>query len=249
MILIPAVLLVVGIVVDLSQLFRPSGLAALACTVDLVAETPEPLAVVARYHDTIVAQAARHDLPAELVAAVIVNHQRYLSPFRRFTDCSGSAMGANLSLGLAQLRVSTAAQLDGMLFDQMSASEYRSLRSRLLEPELNIEYEARELRSLLERKHRYPGIDAETLIHDPFAIALLVTEYRAGRMRTPAEQSRLSAEAFGALRVIQEETLELFGRDREDARVIRGRIGEYLDFIYCESGIFNSSVCEAARNR
>ena len=42
------------------------------------------------------------------------------------------ALGANLSLGLGQLRLSTAARLDGKSWETLSASEYRDIRSRLL---------------------------------------------------------------------------------------------------------------------
>jgi hypothetical protein len=242
-ILVPAICLVVVLAADLAQWFRPSIVAAVACTPKLVAGSPDPQAIVRAYHDDIVAQAALHDLPPELVAAVIINHQRYLSSFRRFTDCAGSALGANLSLGLAQLRLSTAAQGDGRMLDDLSATEFRALRTRLLDPRQNIAYEARELRSLLERKSRYPGMSAAELIHDPFVMALAVTEYRMGRLTTASRSSRLSAEAFNALNVIQKETLGLFGRYADDARRVRTEIGEYLDFIYCESGIFNAGVC------
>jgi hypothetical protein len=247
-VLLVALCLVAWLVIDLSRMVKPSAVSAAACTADLVAAWPDPAAIVDRYHDTITAEASRRDLPPELVAAVIINHQRYLSRFRRFTDCFGSALGANLSLGLAQLRLSTAAQLDGILFERVTASEFRELRARLLDPKLNIAYEAKELRALLERPGRYPGIGADELINDPFAMALVITEYRMGRLPTPSEQSRLSAEAFNGLRVIQDETLDLFARDPEEVRTIRRDIGNYLDYIYCESGIFNVSVCDKSRH-
>jgi len=242
-ILIPAVCLAALVIADFMQVARPSLVAAVQCPAEFVTRTPDAPGLVARYHETIAAEAAAHDLPPELLAALIVNHQIYIPPWRRFTDCAGSAMGANLSLGLAQLRLSTAAQLDGRAFESLSPGEFRSLRRQLLEPPQNIVYEARELRSLLDRKNRYPGMGAETLIRDPFVMALVMTEYHMGRMTTASEDSRLSANAFNALRLLAEETLDSFGRADADVAAIRSKVVEYLSYVYCDSGIFNAGVC------
>jgi hypothetical protein len=242
--MVPVLILLVLLAVDLMQVTRASSLSAIGCTNALISGRPDWQKIVVRYNDAIAMQAAVYDLPAELLAAVIVNHQRYLSSFRAFTDCFGSALGADLSLGLAQVRISTAAWIDGAPLQDLAASEYRELRARLLAPASNIAYEARELRALLEQENRYPGMNAETLIHDPFVMALLVTEYRMGRLSTASASSRLSANAFNALRLIQDGTVDRFGRDANDTLRIRTGIREYLHNIYCESGIFNEGVCQ-----
>jgi hypothetical protein len=243
-ILLPVLGLVLVVVLDSVQLVRPSIVSGAACAGQLLRAKPDARAIVTQYRGTIAAEASRNDLPAELVAAVIYNHQAYMSSFRRFTDCFGSAFGANLSLGLAQLRISTAAELDGTYIENLSPSDYRSLRSRLLEPATNIAYQARELRALLERENRYPGMGAQALIHDPPVMALIITEYRMGRLKTDSRSSRLSANAFNALKLMQDEVLDLFGRDAGDSRLIRREIRDYLSRIYCESDLFNQSVCE-----
>lgn len=247
LLLLAAIAVLAVVVTDLMQFMRPSALAAVACTGELVRRRPDARSLIVRYHDTISSQAARYDLPPELVAAVIVNHQAYLSTFRRFTDCFGSALGANLSVGLAQLRLSTVALTDGTPLTDLSASEFRALRKRLLQPEQNIAYEARELRALLERRNRYPGMGAEALIRDPFVMALLITEYRMGRMSTASDKSRLSANAFNALQLIADDTLDRFERDANDRQRIRSAIRNYLHTVYCESGIFNASMCREWR--
>jgi hypothetical protein len=244
---VPVLLLVTLLAADALQLMRPSGLAAVACTAKLFHARPHDHEIVARHHATIVDEAARFDLPPELLAAVIVDHQIALSRFRHFTDCSGSAVGANLSLGLAQMRLSTAAQLDGKLLTNLSAPEYRRLRSRVLNDESNIMYAAKELRALLEQRNRYPGLDAAALMREPAVMALILTEYRMGRLRTAAESSRLSANAFHALSVMDDLTLSEFGRDEDDVLRIRSGIRTYLDHVYCERGIFNAGVCEEWR--
>jgi hypothetical protein len=198
-----------------------------------------------QFRDRISKSAERYDLPAELVAAVIVNHQAKISSRDRFTDCVGSALGADVSVGLAQVRLSTAARLDGAELEGLTASEYRGLRSRLLDPEQNIAYQARELRALLEQEHRFPGIGAQALIHDPYVMALLVTEYRIGRLETPNGSSRLSGAAFDALRWIEQGSVDLFDRIPAEMAQIRSEVRAYLRHIYCDSGIFNSSACEA----
>ena len=242
--LLPAVALLILLVADLVQVTRASGLSAATCIPVLFRETPDVQGLVVRYRDTIAREAALYDLPAEMVAAVIVNHQAYISSFRRFTDCFGSAWGADLSLGLAQVRLSTAARIDGSPLEGFSASEYRDLRTRLLDAEQNILYEARELRALIEQENRFPGMSAQMLIHDPFVMALLITEYRMGRLDTPSDSSRLSVNAFGALQRIHDGTMDRFDRDPNDTLRIQSEIREYLHYINCESGIFNLSACE-----
>jgi hypothetical protein len=229
---------------DALQLFKPSALSATACVGSVFHNRPSGREVIARHHDAIVAEASRFDLPPELLAAVIVDHQIYLSRFRQFTDCFGSALGANLSLGLAQMRLSTVAQLDGKMLEDLSPTEFRRLRSRVLDDDLNIMYAAKELRALLERRHRYPGMTAEMLVHDPAVMALIVSEYRMGRFGTAPENSRLSANAFNALQLLSDLTLEQFDRGERDVLVVRAAIREYLDHVYCERGIFNAGVCE-----
>lgn len=245
--IVAALVLLALLTIDAMQLARPSGIAAAACTGTLLNARPSGEEVAARHHDTIAEEAARADLPPELLAAVIVDHQIALTRFRAFTDCFGSALGANLSIGLAQMRLSTAAQLDGKMLADLAPAEFRQLRARMLDDALNIRYAAKELRALLERRHRFPGMSAETLIHDPFVMALIITEYRMGRLGSDPERSKLSAAAFYTLRVVDDLTLASFGRDADD--VIRARVGirAYLDHVYCERGLFDADVCDEWR--
>lgn len=242
--LVPALSLLVLLAVDLMQAVRPSGLAAAACAATLFRSKPDAQSLVARYRDAIADQARRYDLPAELVAAIVVDHQSQLSSYRAFTDCLGSALGANLSLGLAQVRLSTGARLDGKRLGQLSGSEYRALRSRLLDPESNIAYAARELRALRDRPNRYPGMPADALIDRPDAMALLITEYRMGRLSTSSETSRLGINAFSALGLIEDGTLDRFGRNVNDTRRMRAASRAYLTDVYCRRGMFNQGVCD-----
>lgn len=246
--IVAGLVLLAVVAVDVLALVKPSGLAAAACGATLLQRRPTGEEVLSRHHDTIAAEAARFDLPPELLAAVVVDHQISLTRFRAFTDCFGSAFGANLSLGLAQMRLSTAAQLEGKRLADLSPTEFRSLRARMLDDELNIMYAAKELRALLERRHRFPGMSAQTLMHDPAVMALVITEYRMGRLGSDPESSRLAAAAFYTLHLIDDLTLSEFGRGEGDVREARAAIRAYLDHVYCERGIFNASVCEQWRS-
>lgn len=236
-------LLLALLAADLMRWVKPSGLSALACTTTLFRNNPDTSQLLALHRDAIIKEAARHDLPGALVAAVIVDHQNQQSLSGNLSDCLGSAVGVNLSLGLAQMRLSTAAQNDGKLPTELSASEYRQLRSRLLNPESNIAYAARELRALMERPIRFPGMRAAELLHNPEAMALLISEYRKGRMPTAAARSSLNINAFSTLGLMQDGTLAQFDRPEEDPELARSRIREYLDRIYCQSGMFNERGC------
>lgn len=231
------------LVADVTDAIRPSVISATGCIGLLFEDNPEAIELVRRHQSAISAEAAKNDLPPELLAAVIINHQNYQPVSRQLSDCLGSALGANLSLGLAQIRISTAAQLDGRHVRDLSPSEFRQLRATLSSPESNIAYQGREMRFLLDRKNRYPGLGADALIHDPFKMALLITEYRMGAANTASETSRLSAAAFTALTVLEEQTLTMFARNPADVSQIRASILEYLETIYCRSGIFNEGVC------
>lgn len=242
--LLAAVIFVVVVTADLLQIVRPSGIAAASCVPGLFAGAPSSGDLLAAHESEIEEQAIINGLPPELLAAVIINHQGGMSAWRRFTDCFGSALGANLSLGLAQVRLSTAALVDGETLASLSPRRFRRLRKDLLTDERNIAYQAREMRALLEREHRFPGLGPDELIREPFVMALLITEYRTGRSAAASIDSRLDANAFSALRILRRDMLQRFRRKPDEVAAIRKAIGEYLTYIYCDSGIFNSGVCE-----
>jgi hypothetical protein len=232
------------VAVEKLDLTRTDSIAAVACAGELFRARPEAAGIINQYRQTILEQATRHALPPELMATIIFAHQRGLTSFRRFTDCAGSAMGSDLSLGLAQIRISTAIGNDGIQYASVSAATFKKYRSGLLDPVRNIQYQAREMRRLLDRDIRFPGISSEELIHYPFGMALLMSEYRMGRQSARIGTARLSASAFWDLGHMQEDGVYIFGRDAADVALIQDNVRKYLDYIYCEKGIFNASVCE-----
>src|SRR5690554_5368094 len=84
--------------IDAMQVVRPSGVAAMSCVTTLIREPADAGQLVSVHRDTIVHQSRLNTLPSVLVAAVIFDHQDELTRSSAFTDCFGSALGANLSL-------------------------------------------------------------------------------------------------------------------------------------------------------
>jgi hypothetical protein len=241
----PAICLILFVLAEKLAYLKTDSLIAVVCTRELFSAKPDALAIISQYRNIIATEAQRYDLPAELLAAIIYSHQSALTPFRKFTDCAGSALGYDLSLGLAQIRISNAATNDRVPFASLSPGAFKNYRSILLDPVQNIKYQAKELRLLLERDSRFPGITSEQLIRAPFIMALLMSEYRMGRQEADSGTSRLSANAFGDLKLLQENSVFIFGRDSADNLQIQNNVREYLDYIHCESGMFNTAACDA----
>jgi hypothetical protein len=240
--------LIAALSADMARLVKPSGLSAASCTPILFRKDSGEPQFIEAARSAIIRESERNDLPSLLVAAIAVDHRRQLTRYRTFTDCFGSALGANLSLGPAQIRMSTAAQLDGQSFPTMSVTAHRGLRALLLETNTNISYEARELRALLERQQRSPGISASALLNSPATMAILITEYRSGRMSTTDENSPVGANALRTLRLLSDDALAPFrGPDFDPARN-RREIEAYFAAIRCKSGKSNRACARDSRS-
>lgn len=226
-----------------ARIVRPDILDAVTCTGVYLTDKPTYLDIITANRNAIATEAKAQDLPPEVVAMVIAGHQHFQTINRNFTDCAGSALGYNLSLGLAQVRLSTAIGNAGLDANEITHREFHRLRGELLSPEANIRHAALELRLLLERKNRFPGITAEELLGDTFKLALLLSDYRAGWSNTPAESSRLSANAFSDIRFLLIDMIYLFGREPTRVNQIQEQFRTYLDYIYCDSKIFNERTC------
>ena len=239
--------LIAALSVDLAGLVKQSGLAAASCTPILFRPAMGELQFIESAQSTIIRESVSNDLPSLLVAAIAIDHRRQLTRYRTFTDCLGSALGADLSLGPAQIRLSTAAQLDGQSFTNMSATAHRGLRALLLETNSNISYQTRELRSLMERKHRSPGMSASALLSSPATMALLITEYRSGRMPTTEENSPVGANALRTLRLLQDDALAQFRDPEFDVARSQAEIEAYFVSIRCKRGKSNRKCARESR--
>jgi hypothetical protein len=241
------VVLIAVLSVDVARLVKPSGLSAALCTPLIFRKAVDESQFIEIARSAIIRESESNDLPSLLVAAIALDHLRQLTPYRAFTDCFGSALGADLSLGPAQIRMSTAAQLDGQPFSTMSATAHRGLRAQLLETNANISYETRELRALLERQHRSPGISASALLSSPATMALLVTEYRSGRMSTTEENSPVGANALRTLRLLEDDSLASFRSPDFDIAHTQAEIEAYFSAIRCQHGKSNRACARGSQ--
>jgi hypothetical protein len=232
----------------MARLVKPSGLSAASCTPILFRKAMGEPQFIDTARRAIIRESESNDLPGILVAAIALDHRRQLTRYRTFTDCFGSALGADLSLGPAQIRMSTAAHLDGQSFSTMSATDYRELRALLLETNANISYETRELRALLERKHRSPGVSASALLNSPATMALLITEYRSGRVSTTNEKSPVGANALRTLRLLQDDALVPFRAPDFDSARVPAEIEAYFSAIRCRSGKSNRACARHSQS-
>ncbi|MEJ2245191.1 MAG: hypothetical protein P8Y80_03740 [Acidobacteriota bacterium] len=247
-IVLPAISIVLLLLVNALHMTRIDVVAACKCTKEIFLSKQDEINVVRQNRQAIMNEAKHFDLPPELLAAIIYNHQRDLTSFRIFTDCVGSALGGDFSLGPAQVRISTAIQSENRRLDAITPREFKFYRASLLDPTLNIRYQAKELRSLLEREDRSPGITSVELMNRPQVMSLLLSEYRMGRKSSLRNSTGFGAGSLGALRLLMDnENLYMFARSFSDSLQIREKIRDYLDYVFCSSGIFNPSACERWR--
>ncbi|MEJ2111605.1 MAG: hypothetical protein P8Z37_17190 [Acidobacteriota bacterium] len=110
-VIIPAIIIVLLVLAGALHMTRVDVIAACNCTKELFHGKQAEIDVVRQNKQIISQEAKRFDLPPELLAAIIYNHQRDLTPFRVFTDCFGSALGRNLSLAFSKERIVPPASL------------------------------------------------------------------------------------------------------------------------------------------
>jgi hypothetical protein len=223
---------------------KADGLLAAACTAELLQRQDDLKDVLRRHRSAFITEAEQADLPPELLAAIVADHHAALTPVRRFADCAGSALGGNLSLGPAQVRISTAVGIDGASFDSISPHTFHRYRANLLDPKENIRYEARELRLLLDRHAPHSPLDAEGLARDPATMARLITEYRVGRLPTSFDPNVRRSSAVSTLRFMHAADTELFDRPRAEVVRMRKVIENYLTYLNCDTRNATPATCQ-----
>lgn len=90
-----------------------------------------------KYKNEINESAKKYNLPPELIAATIKGENCNMHANQDFKDYFGTAIGLDTSLGVGQIKISTAQELDGKKYDRTETIE------RLHDPKLNIEYIAK----------------------------------------------------------------------------------------------------------
>jgi hypothetical protein len=232
------------VIANRAGVLKADGLLAVACAAELLHRQDDLEDVLRRHRSAFIAEAGRADLPPELLAAIVADHHAALTPVRRFADCAGSALGGDLSLGPAQVRISTAVGIDGASYDSISTHTFHRYRSSLLDPNENIRYQARELRLLLDRHAPDSPLDAEGVVHDPATMARLITEYRVGRLSTSFDPHVRRSSAVSTLRFMHAADMAFFNRPRAEVVRIRKVIEDHLTFLKCEARNSTPATCQ-----
>lgn len=237
-------LVVLGCVAGRAGVIRADGLAAAACASELARPHDDLQSVLRRHREAFVSEAAHVNLPPEFLAAVVADHHAALTPFRRFTDCAGSALGRDVSLGAAQVRISTAVQIDGASFGAISNRTFQDYRARLLTPGENIRFQAKEVRDLLDRHAQSGPLHPEGLIHDPEAMARLITAYRVGRLPPSTDPDVRRASAVSTLRFLYSGSIEFVDRPQAEVARIKKGIETHLTHLNCETRNSTPQTCQ-----
>jgi hypothetical protein len=236
-------LVLLGVVANRVGVLKADVLLAAACAAELIHRQDDLEDVLRRSRSTFITEAEQANLPPELLAAIVADHHAALTPGRRFTDCAGSALGGDLSLGPAQVRISTAVRIDGASYDFISTRTFHQYRSRLLDPDENIQYQARVLRLLLDRQAPDPPLDSEDLVHDPATMARLITAYRVGRLPASHDPHVRRSSAVSTLRFMHGE-IEFFNRPRAEVVRIKKVIEDHLTYLNCETRNSTPATCQ-----
>jgi hypothetical protein len=231
-----------GVMANRVGLLKADGLLAAACTAELLHGQDALEDVLRRHRGAFIAEAEQVNLPPELLAAIVADHHAALTAVRRFTDCAGSALGADLSLGPAQVRISTAVRMDGASYDSISIRAFHRYRASLLDPDENIRYQARELRFLFDRYALDSPPDAEGLVHDPATMARLITEYRVGSLPASFDPDVRRSSAVSTLRFMH--AAEFFNRPDAEVLRIRKGIEDHLTYLNCKTRNSTPATCQ-----
>jgi len=152
----------------------------------------------------IIDYSKKFNVPVDLIAATLCSENAERKKYQDLADVVGKFLGMNVSLGGGQVRISTAAYLDGFIKDM---SEYRELDSKIKKDlmdkletsEGTIEYIAKNLAYLMNRANRFKGWNIDDILSDPRYLGIIGTEYTKGPTNTELADAGVSAEGFGYL--------------------------------------------------
>ena len=140
------------------------------------------LAFVRQYRETITAAAREYEIPPEFVASLILTENQDRSYFEDMKDVLGVAFRRNVSIDVGQIRISTAMELEGIVYTQERFEEhYDRIVKQLQQPDESITLMAQYSRRLANRRLNSPS--AQRILADPSKFALLASLYGSGEGR------------------------------------------------------------------
>lgn len=192
------------------------------------------LAFIEKYKDEIIESANKYNVPVDLIAATVYSENCARKRIEDLKDVVGKYLGLDVSLGAGQVNTSTAAFLDGLVenskeFKGLDKKTKKSLKKKLETPEENIEYIAKYLSFLINRKNRFKGMSFEEIMSNPQYLGVIGTEYVLGPSEKPIDKFGISPEGYSFLGLLSTND---FSRVLGGASVMdfteRGNISEYL---------------------
>ena len=170
-----------------------------------------PLQFIHEYKKDIAESSQKNNASPEMIAAVIISHNSNRPKYEDWKDFWATGKTGYVwntyfapwtvyihksldrkdpSLGPNQIKVGTAAMLDG--YSKINQSVREKLEKRLKDPVINIQYAARALAKLASRENRKPK--SINILDDPHALGVLLTEFGKGKSGNDLNTARSSME-------------------------------------------------------
>ncbi len=173
---------------------------------------------ISRYKGEILSAALRHNVPPELIAATLENENLNRVLLDDLTDLIGTYIGKDVSLGVGQIRISTARNLHKQHGEDLTRVE---LVDRLNDSLKNIE----EIAMFYEAEMQSMGIrNPNEVIYNPERIVDLASRYVGGIK--PSQEARIAA--LGTLISLSSPRIISLYRSNSDATKIASAADNYL---------------------
>jgi len=165
--------------------------------------------------------AAKWDLPPELIAGTILGENEGRHRYQEWKDGFGSAIGLNTTLGICQVSITTAQELD-QKFGGYKYSRAKTIE-RLLDPKTNLDYVARYY--IREAEHLGKILSRDS-VHDPELMSELGSRFNGGRGYKSDLANLYGPNLVGTL--LDDRLLHYFIRDPNERNTVQEKTREFL---------------------
>jgi len=172
--------------------------------------------------------AKKYDMHPQFLAAVYYFEKMEGNPLDTIANSAIFGTLLNNSIGDGNIKISTAQLVDGGRYSRLNIRKNLGYAHELTQTSSNIDYAAKILRHMLNRKKRFPDISAEELMKNPKAMALAATEYNKGYTLNPLEKAEPNLRGFKVIAALAENSplYGIFGRGSKN----EGRLmSQYLE--------------------
>jgi RHS repeat-associated protein len=152
------------------------------------------------HRESIIASAKESGIPPLLLGDVIYQEQKLLSPAEDLIDSIGASLlnivspstASEVSLGLGQMKIKTAAALLGFDPNNLTSDQVSLIKGKLTDPKSSIQLSAMYLKSLKDQPNRFPEMSVESLGTPETRTerGVIATEYNIGPTGSSREKAR-----------------------------------------------------------